>query len=308
MRLVSHRVLRGCILAALLQSSPRACAEGPGAGSTASTPEPTVSTAVMAEYRHKLDAYNRARQSYDADANAYWTMIAQLRRLRNEKRRNHQSIVIEECVLSQPTVYSEPPRPVDPSRPQEAAPARPEVPVVADFIQAAAEQFNFVPQRPHSQSEYRRAYANTATAAGFTRDQVVRIYGFESGGNGRFDVQAGLEYASPRARAINTALGYNQLLNTNSVRLMAEQGDKFIDILTSKAATLSRDGNGLDMITMPKTMPERVPTSNFFQQGGYERNPVASRNNVVARLIAATNAKMDQEVSLPGARELAAAF
>jgi hypothetical protein len=35
---------------------------------------------------------------------------------------------------------------------------------------------------------------------------------------------------------------------------------------------------------------------------------VAIRNNVVAKLIAATNAKMDKEVTLPGARELAAAF
>jgi hypothetical protein len=55
-------------------------------------------------------------------------------------------------------------------------------------------------------------------------------------------------------------------------------------------------------------MRDKVPTSNFFQQGGYGRNPVASRNNVVAKLIAATDAKMDHEVQLQGARDMAAAF
>ena len=59
---------------------------------------------------------------------------------------------------------------------------------------------------------------------------------------------------------------------------------------------------------MPAAMRERVPTTNFFQRAGYERNPVAIRNNVVAKLIAATNAKMDKEITLPGALELAAAY
>ncbi len=57
-------------------------------------------------------------------------------------------------------------------------------------------------------------------------------------------------------------------------------------------------------------MPSRsqVPTSNFFQRSGYERNPVAIRNNVVSKLLAATNAKMDRDMILPGAKDLAAAF
>jgi len=55
-------------------------------------------------------------------------------------------------------------------------------------------------------------------------------------------------------------------------------------------------------------MREQVPTANFFQRSGYERNPVASRNNTVARLLAVTDARMDANSTLPGARELAAAF
>jgi hypothetical protein len=62
------------------------------------------------------------------------------------------------------------------------------------------------------------------------------------------------------------------------------------------------------MVTMPKALREKVPTTNFFQRGGYERNPVAARNNTVAKLIAATDAKMIAEAKLQGAKDLAAAF
>jgi hypothetical protein len=71
---------------------------------------------------------------------------------------------------------------------------------------------------------------------------------------------------------------------------------------------LTGDGTGLDMVTMPQAMREQVPTSNFFQRSGYERNPVAIRHNTVAKLLAITDARMDSNSNLPGARDLAAAF
>ena len=52
---------------------------------------------------------------------------------------------------------------------------------------------------------------------------------------------------------------------------------------------LTGDGTGLDMVTMPQALREQVPTSNFFQRGGYERNPVAIRHNTVAKLLAITD-------------------
>jgi hypothetical protein len=70
---------------------------------------------------------------------------------------------------------------------------------------------------------------------------------------------------------------------------------------------LTGDGNGLDIVMMPAALRAQVPTANFFLQSGYERNPVAIRNNVVAKLLAATDASMDRGINLPGARELAAA-
>ncbi|MGO9574935.1 MAG: hypothetical protein ACLPTQ_11470, partial [Terriglobales bacterium] len=71
---------------------------------------------------------------------------------------------------------------------------------------------------------------------------------------------------------------------------------------------LTGDGNGFDMIVMPLAWRDQVPTANFFQRHGYADNPVAQRNNVVGKLIAATDARMDQEINKPGAKELAAAL
>ena len=224
----------------------------------------------------------------------------------------------------------------------------------------------------------------------------MRVYAFETGGNGSHDMQSGLGSWRPGAHAISTAIGYNQLLTTNSVELIAEQGPLFVKVLAQRAASLSPparqamdytiavlrkmvalartvpdewseheklgdtpqgwalhamvldidvgpmlqthklltsvlfarakgykrpltaaelemmnltgDGTGLDMVTMPQDLREQVPSANFFQRSGYERNPVASRNNTVAKLLAVTDARMDANSNLAGARELAAAF
>src|SRR5437762_2236581 len=90
-----------------------------------------------------------------------------------------------------------------------------------------------------SETEFKRAYARVASAAGLTRDQAVRVYSFETGGNGSHDMQSGLSASRPASRAISTAIGYNQLLTTNSVELLAEQGGEFVQALTEKAARLS---------------------------------------------------------------------
>jgi hypothetical protein len=71
---------------------------------------------------------------------------------------------------------------------------------------------------------------------------------------------------------------------------------------------LTGDGNGIDMVTMPQTLRQQVPTANFFQQSGYERNPVARRTATVAGLIADMEGKMARAALAPGAKDLAAAF
>ena len=125
-----------------------------------------------------------------------------------------------------------------PKKPINPASSAREVPVVADYLQHAAQQFDFAPEKPAGEIEFKRAYARVAAAAGLTRDQAVRVYAFEATGNGKYDLVAGQE-VDPNAPAITTALGYNQLLSTNSVELLAEQGRQFIETLKSRAAESS---------------------------------------------------------------------
>jgi hypothetical protein len=389
------RIGSGFVALALLAGAPPAVAmdasEHLDAMAQAASPQ------AIAEYRRKLKEYQQARAAFDEQAGAYWSSIYEKRKGRNAKRRERQAIMLDDYVLTQPPTYTGPARPVSPEPEDEKPPReRKPIPVVADFLKAAAEHFQFVPQRPASEVEFKRAYARYALASGLTREQAVRVYSFETGGSGNHDMQSGLSASRPGSRAISTAIGYNQLLTTNSVVLMAEQGHELIKELTAKAAGLSGtprkamdhklavlkkmvafsrtvpgtwseheklantpqgwavhamvldvdvgpmlqthklltsvhfarakghtrpltaaelemmnltgDGTGLDMVTMPQAMRERVPTSNFFQRGGYERNPVAIRHNTVAKLLAVTDERMDFNSNKPGAKELAAAF
>ncbi|MFZ1065478.1 MAG: hypothetical protein WAN42_08220, partial [Pseudolabrys sp.] len=138
--------------------------------------------AAITDYQAKLAQYEVARATYDAEASAYWDAIAEKRRARNTKRREHLPIRLDDYVLTQPPVYSGPARPIDPHAPAQPPPERPEIPVVADFLKNAAEQFGFVPDRPASDVDFKRAYAKAALAAGLTRDQIVGVYVFETGG------------------------------------------------------------------------------------------------------------------------------
>jgi hypothetical protein len=358
----------------------------------------TVVTDARAEASHPATwkEYLAARAAFDTEVSAYWTSIADKRRGRNAKRRQHQPITLDDYVLTQPPVYTGPKRPPGPSPeppPPQAKPRQDKaIPIVADLVQAASQYFQWTPQQPASDVEFKRVYARYALNAGLTREQAVRVYAFETGGNGTHASQSGFHGSHP----ISSAIGYNQLLTTNTVELLAEQGEEFVKELKERAASLTGparqamehkiavlkkmvalatsvpdewaqhekigdtpqgwalhamvldidvgpmlqthklltsvifardkgytrplsaaelemmnltgDGTGLDMVTMPQAMREQVPTSNFFQRGGYERNPVAIRHNTVAKLLAVTDSRMDSNSNLPGAKELAAAF
>jgi hypothetical protein len=337
--------------------------------------------------------YLVARKQFEEHAAAYWRAVSEKRRVRNEKRRENRPIILDDYVLEQPPVYSGPPRP--PGPPAAPEPRRPEMPVVADFLRHAAAEFGFVPRRPRSESEFKQAYARAALASGLTKEQAVGVYAFETGGNGNYDTQAGL--IGSGTRAISPALGYNQLLSTNTVGLLAEHGERLNELLAREATSLAGpaktamheksaalrrmvafsrtvpnrwsehdtlakttaggmgihaavldldlgpwlqtqkllnsvlfaraknykgpltaaelelmnftgDGNGFDMVLMPQESRQRVPTANFFQQEGYERNPIARRTGVVSALIASIDGRMESAAKAQGARDLAAAF
>ncbi len=229
----------GYLLAALIALSPGSVvAQSAGRAVDQQNVAPPDLAAAVAQYHRALEAYNKAQQAYAAETGAYWNAIAEKRHARWHKRAANEPISIDDYVLVQPPVYTGPPRPRDPLKPDEAEPRhRIYVPVVADFLTAAQREFKFVPRLPQSEGEFKRAYAAAALGAGLTRDQVLRIYSFEATGNGSYDVQAGLEYGR-HGPAITTALGYNQLLATNSVEIMAESGRHMIDHLAARAAQL----------------------------------------------------------------------
>jgi hypothetical protein len=262
MKLPSIRISCRAVLMAVLVLS--------GAQFLGSAPATAIDDQAMAAYRQKLEAYILAHDQYEAESGAYWSAIAAKRRLRNAKRRARTDIAVDDYVLIQPPRYTGPPRPIDPSAPSERPPEPPRkyVPVVSDFLASAQEYFDFVPTRPRSEIEFKHAYARVALAGGLTRDQVVRLYAFESGGDGKYDVQAGLEY-SKTGRAISTALGYNQLLHINSLELMAEKGDRFIAVLTAKASLLSGGAKSdllrkiavvRRMVAFSRIVPDRIST------------------------------------------------
>jgi hypothetical protein len=399
MRPLLIRIGSGTVALALLLIAPQAAAIDAAAlpASTGDAMAQMVSPQAIAEYRRKLAEYQGVRGAFEQEAGAYWDAISNKRRGRNAKRRDHQPIDLDDYVLTQPPLYTGPKRPINPA--PESEPGHPPrehkaIPVVADLLRAAAEQFQFKPQLPNNELEFKRTYARVAAAAGLTREQAVRVYAFETGGTGNYDVQSGIEHGG--TRAISTAIGYNQLLTTNSVELVAEQGSELLRALTARAEGLSGpprkamdakiavlkrmvalarsvpdewsahgriadtqagwaihamvldidvgpllqthklltsvifarakgysrpltaaelemmnltgDGTGLDMVTMPQALREQVPTSNFFQRSGYERNPVAIRHNTVAKLLAVTDSRMDSNSNLPGAKDLAASF
>src|SRR4029079_7825193 len=207
--------------------------------STADAMAQAASPQAIAEYHRKLKEYQEARAAFEAEAGPYLASLSEKRKGRNAKRRDRQTITLDDYVLTHPPLYTGPKRPVDlapePSEPRERKP----IPAGTDLLRAAAEEFQFVPQRPAAEIDFKRAYARYALASGLTREQAVRVYSFETGGTGNHDMQSGLSASRPGSRAISTAIGYNQLLTTNSVELMAEQGHEFIKELTAKAATLS---------------------------------------------------------------------
>ena len=163
-----------------------------------------ASPQAIAEYRRKLAEYQEARAAFEQEAGAYWNSIAEKRRGRNAKRREHQPITLDDYVLTQPPVYTGPKRPVnpEPSAPEPEQPRRERkyIPVVADLLKAAAEHFQWTPQQPANELEFKRAYARFASAAGLTREQAVRVYAFETGGNGNHDSQSGFHGGRARSR------------------------------------------------------------------------------------------------------------
>src|SRR5215475_2874234 len=104
--------------------------------------------------------YLAARAAFKAEVEGYWATIADKRRGRNAKRRERQQITLDDYVLSQPPVYHGPPPPPGPSpepEPEVKARVTKPIPVVSDLLTAASQIYQWAPQRPANELDFKRA-------------------------------------------------------------------------------------------------------------------------------------------------------
>ena len=118
----SHPIRFGLVFSALslLLTGPQAAAidasrlSSPLLPAAAEAMAQAASPQAIAEYRRKLKEYEQARAAFEEEAGAYWSAISEKRKGRNAKRRDRQTIALDDYVLTQPPVYSGPKRPVNP--------------------------------------------------------------------------------------------------------------------------------------------------------------------------------------------------
>lgn len=389
---VSYRRARGAVLCAAVLSVCSCLWPG-------SAPAQELSKELAAKLtpaqRDTYLAYNKARTQFDRQHRAYWSRVDAKRDARRAKHLLGQAYSTDDYVAQQPPKYAGPELPADIAKIVTAVqPPQPPTPLanVADFLEHAKAQYDFVPT-PTTEREFKRRYAVEALAVGLTKDQVVRIYALETGGQGTYDMQSGINPITKTGRPISSALGYAQLLHANSTSELVKHGEAFIkrllamaaapsvpreraDALKAKAAILRRmlrsarsvpnewshhvrfggtpaglgihalnmdadvgpwlqvlklkglqedavkagrttlSGSEIELMNLagPRTGLEMMtpigrdmPTTNFFSEGGYYRNPIV-RDRTAAELLKALNDRMEVNIKKPGAVEFAQVF
>jgi len=185
--------------------------------------------ALNSEQRRIYDAWRAAREGYERQATAYWAAIERKKDVRRNKRRASEAFVASDYVNEHPPKYTGPELPAEIARiiagPKPSEPES-EMATVADYLASAKQHFGFVPT-PTSEAEFKRRYAEEALGLGLSKAQVVRVYALETGGNGTYDMQAGIHPITKKGRPISSALGYAQLLGGNTVNELVKHGDDF---------------------------------------------------------------------------------
>lgn len=209
----------------------------PAAAATQSAANELAAKLTPAQ-RQIYDDYRRARDAFEARLRLYWQRVDAKRDARRAKHMLAQAVSADDYVTEQPPRYAGPELPGEIAKIvtelAPPAPTRP-LPEVADFLAQAKAQYGFVPT-PTTELDFKRRYAREALAVGLSKDQVVRIYALETGGQGTYDMQAGINPLTKQGRPISSALGYAQLLNGNSVSELVKHGSTFTQRLMRLAA------------------------------------------------------------------------
>lgn len=205
----------------------------------------TATAASIADFLATLSAadaqefqkWHTAKSHVERRLDAYWHEVERKRKARRPKRSRGFLYSDDDYVRTFPPEYRGPQlskslearweryqaakEKAQPSR------ARRQQPGIADFLAAAKTYYGFTPTRI-SEHEFKRRYAADALSLGLTKEQVVRVYALETGGNGTADMQAGINPVTKKGRPISSALGYAQLLHANTIGELVKSGDKFV--------------------------------------------------------------------------------
>jgi hypothetical protein len=147
--------------------------------------------------------YSKAKDQHDKRHKAYWLRVEAKRDARRAKRLLGQQYEAEDYIAQQPPKYAGAELPADVAkivteiRPPVLVPP---LPTVSDFLAHAKALYGFEPTLTTEQY-FKRSYAQEALAVGLTKDQVVRIYALETGGQGTYDMQAGYNPISKQGRS-----------------------------------------------------------------------------------------------------------
>ena len=217
-----------------------------GAATAASVLEfiDTLTTAQADEFA----AWRSAKMKYDRQLDAYWDEIEKKRAGRRAKRGSTKFFDTEDYVWSYPPTFQGPhlgaeldqrwSRFLAQSRQDQPAAEKKELPGLADFLAAARQHYGFEPERI-PEREFKRRYAEEAISLGLTKEQVVRVYALETGGDGTADMQAGIHPITKKGKPISSALGYAQLLHANTIGELVKHGDQFVKRLQRLKANSS---------------------------------------------------------------------
>jgi hypothetical protein len=207
------------------------------ADSTSSKIAPELAQRLTPAQQEAYLAYRDARTAFDRLHRAYWRKVDGKRDARKARRLLGQAFTAEDYVAAFPPKYQGPELPSDIARivaEVKPPPAETPLPTVADFLVHAKKQFGFVPKRA-TEREFKTSYAAEALKVGLTKDQVVRVYALETGGQGTYDMQSGINPITRQGRPISSALGYAQLLHANTTGELVKHGEAFARRLTSMA-------------------------------------------------------------------------
>ncbi|MEN2495058.1 MAG: hypothetical protein TECD_00972 [Hyphomicrobiaceae bacterium hypho_1] len=180
--------------------------------------------------------WHMARSVYDSNLTAYWQNVEHLHQRRRKKKLIKQPLIDQDYVINLPPKYNGPKLSVEllslwqtfrSNNKPIVKLQKHSIPDVDDYLESAKRHYDFVPERI-KESEYKRRYAIEALSYGLTKDQVVRVFALETGGNGTAIMQAGVHPIKKTGHPISSALGYAQLLAANSVNVISKHGAKFI--------------------------------------------------------------------------------